>query len=130
LEVDRERFRKAFPHLAEEIEQGVQKISIRAVRWDIEVGEQTACVGAYDDPWAGYMPDVIAFIRRCDTEEEALEIIAYLERRGEIDQAYAEKLRKQLKEQGLRSFGPKKEPGYYFRMAQKMREQRAKTRSR
>jgi len=117
VEVDRERFRRAFPHLAEEIERGVQKITISAVRWDPNVGEELASSGTARDPWAGYMPDAIAFIRRCDTEEQALEIIDYLERKGEITSDYAEKLRRQLKEKGLRSFGPKKEPGYYFKQA-------------
>lgn len=117
MEIDREKFRRAFPHLAEEIEKGVQKISISAVRWDVELGEQLASTGTQRDPWAGYMPDAIAFIRRCDTEEQALEIIDYLERKGRITHEYAEKLRRQLREKGLRSFGPKKEPGYYFRQA-------------
>ena len=117
IEMDREKFRKLFPHLAEEIERGVKKISIRAVRWDVEAGERLAAAGAENDPWRGYMPDVIAFIRRCDTEEQALEIIDYLERKGDITPEYAEKLRRQLREKGLRSFGPKKEPGYYFRVA-------------
>lgn len=120
MEIDRERFRKLFPHLAEEIERGVKKISIGAVRWDVQAGEELAAAGAGSgraDPWRGYMPDVIAFIRRCDTEEQALEIIDYLERKGRISPEYAEKLRVQLREKGLRSFGPKKEPGYYFRVA-------------
>jgi len=116
MEVDKEKFRKAFPHLAEEIEKGVQKISISAVRWEVAVGEEIASTGTRRDPWAGYMPDAVAFIRRCDTEEQALEIIDYLERKGRITPEYADKLRRQLKEKGLRSFGPKKEPGYYFRV--------------
>ena len=49
------------------------------------------------------------------TEEQAEEIIAYLEKRGEVERPYAEKLRKQLKEKGVRSFGPKKEKDYYLK---------------
>jgi len=64
VEIDKEKFRRAFPHLA-----------------------------------------------------QAREIIDYLERKGRITPEYAEKLRRQLKEKGLRSFGPKKEPGYYFKEA-------------
>ena len=119
MEVDKEKFRKAFPHLAEEIEKGVQAIRISAVRWDVEAGERLAQVGT-GDPWAGYMPDVVAFIRRCDTEEQALEIIDYMERKGEITHEYAERLRRQLREKGLRSFGPKREPGYYFRVLEEL----------
>jgi len=117
LEVDRERFRKAFPHLAEELESGAAAISIRAVRWDEGAAEALASIRPSRDPWAGYMPDVVAFIRRCSTEEEALEIIDYMEKKGRISPEYADKLRKQLREEGLRSFGPKKEQGYYFRKA-------------
>ena len=117
MEVDREEFKKRFPHLAREMEERAMAISISAVRWDVELGEQLASTGTQRDPWAGYMPDAIAFIRRCDTEEQAREIIDYLERKGRITPEYAEKLRRQLKEKGLRSFGPKKEPGYYFKEA-------------
>lgn len=116
MEVDREEFKKRFPHLAREMEERAMAISISAVRWDVEAGERLASSGSERDPWRGYMPDVIAFICRCDTEEQALEIIDYMERKGEITPEYAEKLRRQLKEKGLRSFGPKREPGFYFRV--------------
>ena len=115
VEIDREEFRKRFPHLAREIEERTMAIPISAVRWDVEAGERLASSGSERDPWRGYMPDVVAFICRCDTEEQALEIIDYMERKGEITPEYAEKLRKQLKEKGLRSFGPKREPGFYFK---------------
>lgn len=112
MEMDKELFRKLFPNLAREIETGVCKITITSVRLDPEEGEKAA-----SKKFEGYNPDVIDFIRRCDTEEQAEEIIAYLERRGEISKSYAEKLRKQLKEKGVRSFGPKKEEAYYLKQA-------------
>ena len=64
--------------------------------------------------FAGYDPNVIDFIRRCDTEEQALEIISFLLRKGEINKNQASALEKQLKKDGLRSFGEKKEQGFYF----------------
>jgi hypothetical protein len=64
------------------------------------------------------VPDVIDFIRRCDTEEQAEEIIGYMEKRGEIEKQYARKLREQLKDKGVRSFGPKKEEDYYLKHGQ------------
>ena len=109
--IDWERFKRLFPHLAEEMERGVARVRIDAYRVDPQEGERLA----RGDPWAGYEPDVIDFLRRCDTEEEALEIIEYLERRGEITSERAEELRRQLRERGVRSFGEKKEPGYYLR---------------
>jgi len=111
MEIDREKFRKMFPHLAAEMRIGEHTIRIKGVRWDAEVAEKAVS----ESGWRGYDPDVIDFIRRCDTDEQAKEIIDYMERRGEISSEYAEKLRKQLKEKGVRSFGPKKEPGYYFK---------------
>ena len=69
-----------------------------------------------EDPWRGYEPDAIDFIRRADTIDEAMEVISFLEGRGEITPERAEELRRQLVEKGVRSFGPKKEPGYYLRV--------------
>ncbi|HEX9261039.1 MAG TPA: DUF2095 family protein, partial [Candidatus Bathyarchaeia archaeon] len=57
----------------------------------------------------------VDFIRRCDTEAQAQEIIAYLQKKGEITIEYADELRCQLKRDGVRSFGPKKEENYYFK---------------
>jgi len=110
MEIDKETFRRMFPHLAREMELGESKVSIGSVRSDIKTGEKAAT-----RKFVHYMPDVVDFIRRCDTEEQAEEIIDYMEKRGEISNQYAEKLRKQLREHGVRSFGPKKEEGYYFK---------------
>lgn len=112
MEIDREQFRKMFPNLAREMEAGEYKITITSVRLDPEEGERAAL-----RMFEGYDPDIIDFLRRCDNEEQAEEIIAYMERRGEISRDYALSLRKQLKEKGVRSFGPKKEEAYYLRQA-------------
>jgi hypothetical protein len=109
MEVDKETFKKLFPNLAREMELGKSKVTINSVRTDLKVGEK-----AVSKKFEHYMPDVVDFIRRCDTEEQAKEIIDYMEKRGEITPEYAKKLRKQLKDKGVRSFGPKKEQGYYF----------------
>jgi hypothetical protein len=111
VELDKENFKKMFPHLAKEMESKEHKIEINSVRGDIETGEKATS----SENFVHYMPDVIDFIRRCDTKEQAEEIIAYMEKRGEINKQYANKLRKQLKEKGVRSFGPKKEENYYFK---------------
>ncbi|MEM2320687.1 MAG: DUF2095 family protein [Candidatus Bathyarchaeia archaeon] len=112
MDIDKEIFRKMFPNLAREMETGICKISVTSVRLDPEEGEK-----AVSKKFDGYNPDVIDFIRRCDTEGQAEEIIAYLEKRGEISGSYASSLRRQLKEKGVRSFGPKKEDAYYLRQA-------------
>ena len=110
MEFDKENFKKMFPNLAKELQSNENKVAVNSVRIDNQMAEE-AC----SERFVNYTPDVIDFIRRCDTEEQAEEIIAYLEKRGEVKRQYAENLRKQLKEKGVRSFGPKKEKDYYLK---------------
>ena len=110
LETDKKSFKKMFPNLSEELESGDCKIQINEVRTDSEKSEKTMA-----DRFRNHDPNAIDFIRRCDTEEQAKTIIAYLEKRGEVSKEDAKKLRQQLRKDGVRSFGPKKEDGYYFK---------------
>ena len=113
MEIDKERFKRMFPHLAEELEEletPEHRVPITSVRSDLQTGEKSS-----SREFGTYMPDVIDFIRRCDNEQQAEEIINYLEKRKEISREYARRLKKQLREKGVRSFGSKKEEGYYFR---------------
>ncbi len=110
MEIEKRQFKKRFPHLAEEMEGGEGKMSMTSVRSDTEAGEK-----AVSKQFEGYNPDVIDFLRRCDNEEQAEEVIGFLLKRKEISRSYATKLRKQLEEKGVRSFGPKKEGDYYLR---------------
>jgi hypothetical protein len=109
VKLDKKTLKKIFPDLAEELKSNKHKAAINSVRTDVQTGES-----AVSERFIHYTPDVIDFIRRCDTEEEAEEIIGYLEKRGEIGEQHAKRLREQLKERGVRSFGPKKEENYYF----------------
>ncbi|MBN1358202.1 DUF2095 family protein [Candidatus Bathyarchaeota archaeon] len=102
-----------FPNLSEELEGGDSKVPIDAVRTGSDAAE--APENATPDKFRNYDPNVVDFIRRCDTEEQAKTIISYMEKRGEVSKEYAKELRKQLKRKGVRSFGPKKEEGYYFK---------------
>lgn len=104
MRVNKNKFKETFPSLYDEIINNKKSISVSAVRQVDPAIEELS------------NPDVIGFIRRAKTEEEALEIINFCEKKGDIDSEYAKKLRKQLKEQGLRSFGPYKPPGYYFKL--------------
>jgi hypothetical protein len=112
VEIDKKSFKKMFPHLSEELEGGESKVSINSVRTDSATAEKSL-----SDKFRNYTPTVIDFIRRCDTEAQAEAIIAYLEKRGELTKEYAEELRKQLKKEGVRSFGFKKEENYYFKQS-------------
>jgi hypothetical protein len=110
VEANRKSFKKMFPHIANELTGGQNAVSIDSVRTNAEEAEK-AQTGRFHN----YVPTVVDFIRRCNTEEEANEIVAFLEKRCEITKEHAQKLREQLKQKGLRSFGPKKEEDYYFR---------------
>ncbi|MGD8506208.1 MAG: DUF2095 family protein [Candidatus Bathyarchaeota archaeon] len=108
MEIDKKKFKKLFPNLAKEIEGEQQRIAISSFRSDVKAAEK-----ASSKRFADYTPDVVDFIRRCDSRQQAEEIIGYLEKRKEIRRDYAKRLRKQLREKGVRSFGPKKEDDYY-----------------
>lgn len=110
MEFDKKKFKSMFPHLADELEANQQKISISSVRSDANMGEH-----ASSKRFDGYIPDVIDFVRRCDTEQQAKEIIDFLEKRREISREYAQRLRRQLQTKGVRSFGSKKQDDYYSR---------------
>lgn len=110
MDIDKKQFKKMFPRLAEEFEGEKQKMNINSVRSDRETAEK-----ASTRRFTGYTPDVIDFIRRCDNQKQAEEVIGYLTKRREISRSYARRLRKQLREKGVRSFGPKKEDDHYLK---------------
>ena len=91
MEIDKKKLREEFPNLAKELEGPEMAAPIEGVR----SSEETIDL------------DIIRVIRRCDNEEQAVEIINYMLRRKEISQEQADNILKQLKESGLRSFGSK-----------------------
>ena len=110
MTIDKKKFRKMFPHLTKELEAGDSRMKITGVRSDLKTGENASA-----KKFTNYVPDVIDFLRRCDTVQQAEEIICYMKERREISRDYARRLKKQLKEKGVRSFGSKKEDDYYLR---------------
>jgi hypothetical protein len=128
MAIDKKSIKKIFPHLYAELEKGEVKVPINAVRKNpleaeaAAVGEEyycteeefTSCTET-PDKLRHYNPSAVDFIRRCDTEAQAEEIIAYLQKKGEITKENAEQMRCQLKRDGVRSFGPKKEEYHYFK---------------
>lgn len=102
VEMDLKEFKKRFPHLALEL-QGSSNRSLRTL------------VDGKIDPFLGYEPTVEDYIRRCETLEEAEQTIDWLVTHGKLCRDRAMKLKQRLRNEGLRSFGPKKEPGYYLR---------------
>ena len=106
-EYDLDEFKKRYPNLYMELIEG--KARILSVR--INYSSKSA------DPWTNYEPNVVDFIRRARTVEEALEVVDFLERIGEISRDEAERYRRILNEKGLSAFGPRKRDGYYLIVA-------------
>jgi hypothetical protein len=121
MAMNKKSLKKMFPHLYKELETGEVKVPIDAVRKNPQEAEKDETEEEEFEPTVlpdklrHFNPSAVDFIRRCDTEAQAEEIIAYLQKKGEITQEYAEELRCQLKREGVRSFGPKKEEYYYFK---------------
>lgn len=111
MNLDKKNLKRMFSNLAKEMDSDENKVSVNSVRTDNETGERRVTRGRF----VNYVPDVIDYIRRCDTDKQAEEIIVYMEKKGEIDAQFAKELRKQLEEKGVRSFGLKKGHDYYLK---------------
>ncbi|WP_258083980.1 DUF2095 domain-containing protein [Thermococcus thermotolerans] len=107
-EYDRDEFEEKFPALARELEE--EGVPIAGYR----TSEKKA-IAEEDEmqDFSGYNPTVIDFLRRCETDDEALEIINWMEEHGEITHEMAKELRITLVQKGVRAFGSKKEWGWY-----------------
>ncbi|MGD6807128.1 MAG: DUF2095 family protein [Candidatus Bathyarchaeia archaeon] len=132
--MEKKDIKKMFPHLFEELESGEVKVPINGVRKNAAEAEgevdEYGCDETHEpleheelvqnempDKLRHFNPQAVDFLRRCDTEAQAEEIIAYLEKKGEISKEYASELRCQMKKDGVRCFGPKKEENHYFKEA-------------
>jgi hypothetical protein len=67
-----------------------------------------------EDPLRGYEPSVRDYLARCDTDEEALEVLQYLVKRGELDEKRASELEREIREKGVRSLVERRHFGYYL----------------
>ncbi len=105
------KFRELFPNLAYELLNGKSVADLEG-----DTTKQKRSLNA-NRRWEGYDPDIVDFIRRCGTPEQAAQIIDYMSNEGEVSSEMAEKLRRQLEEGGVRSFGKLKEKGYYHKNA-------------
>jgi hypothetical protein len=103
-EFDKKEFQKKFPNLSKELEGG-EKVPVGGTRTDPKEAEKKL---------ASHDPAAVDFLRRCDTIDQGIEIIEYLEKRGEIEEGYAQALKSQLLKKGIESFGTKKRPGHYL----------------
>jgi hypothetical protein len=100
LELPEEELKKKFPHIIKEIEESSY--------------EEDKGIKVKSDP-TGYQPNVFDFLARCENNSQAIEIVDFLEKRGELLKAEADSLRKRINEKGVRSVAKKRSPGHYFR---------------
>lgn len=106
---DDEEFRRVFPSLTKELqEKQTQSFKIDGVRVMPEEPQE----GTPEK--RTYLPDVVDYIRRCDTVNQAVEIIDFLLKQNEISPSDAKAIKSQLRTEGLRSFGAKKEKDHYL----------------
>jgi len=98
MEFDLEEFKRKYPHLSKELEEG------------IGVEKLSSLISTSEPP---AMPGAVDYLRRCKSVQEALEVLDYLERTGELSKEHRQLLEAQLLSEGLESFGPKKDFGYY-----------------
>jgi hypothetical protein len=114
-----------FPNLIKELEGEENKVRIDSVRANPAEAEEAVsdsdeallaqAENALPDKFRHYNPTVVDFLRRCDTEAQAEEILVYLQKRDELTEEYAAQIRLQIKKDGLRSFGSKKDADFYFK---------------
>jgi hypothetical protein len=103
-----DEFRQSFPALTKELEEGnTQSFKIDGVRIMSEESD-------HGQEKQTFTPDVVDYIRRCDTVPQAVEIVDFLAKRGEITPAQAKAIKSQIKAEGIRSFGAKKEKDHYL----------------
>ena len=101
-----EEFRRDFPALKKELEEG----TTRSFKID---GVRTVSEESKEEKIA-YTPDVVDYIRRCDTLTQANEIVEFLVKQDEISPAQGRAIKAKLKADGIRSFGAKREKDHYL----------------
>lgn len=97
-EHDLEEFKRRYPHLAKELIDGV------GVRKLSELLES-------DEP--PLIPTAVDYLRRCNSIAEALEVLDYLTRTGQLEEEERKELEDKIVNEGLESLGPRKSFGYY-----------------
>ncbi|MFX1295550.1 MAG: DUF2095 family protein [Promethearchaeota archaeon] len=97
INYDEDKFNHDFPHIAQELGDPELIYPMDAVRWE----NKDQIEEDFEPPEE---PTVESLLRRSKTKEEALEIIKYLEKRGEISSREAKKLIVILNSKGLKAF--------------------------
>ncbi|MHA2031875.1 MAG: DUF2095 family protein [Candidatus Kariarchaeaceae archaeon] len=116
-EITSDDLKEKFPNLHAEMTNDNMKIKIDDVEESFSRSEETDQTLDSTDLFRNFEPSTIDFIRRAQSDKEAEEIIRFTQQQGNISPEEAVKLLDQLSKEGVRSFGPIKTPGHYFRKA-------------
>ena len=111
MEFDEREFKRKFPHLYEELEDSTSEGKDNLESCEVQDAEP--------DTSDKYSPEATSYIRRARSNDEAIEIVDYLEKRGELSANDASSIIKQIRERGVRSFGSLKTWGHYERELRK-----------
>jgi hypothetical protein len=104
MEFDEKEFRKKFPNLCKELGESEEEATPHL--------EGRGVGGRLLDELE---PQTESYIRRARSVNEALEVVSYLRKRGEISENQALELKRKIEEKGIRSFGPLRTWGHYER---------------
>ncbi len=119
--VNTDELKQKFPSLHSEMVGKTMKLDIDEVKGQFTPSKTNDEIYDSTDPFRAYVPTITDYICRARTKQEAKEIIEFSLSQNNITEDEAFQLKTQLEEQGLRSFGPFRENGHYFRKAIEMR---------
>ncbi|MGQ4872914.1 MAG: DUF2095 family protein [Promethearchaeia archaeon] len=122
ISYDYEILKNQFPNLIKEIvDHRTKVVNIEAIDYNIrEIEKPPNNIKNNNNSQELTNPGAIDFIRRCSTNEEAIEILDYLFKRNELSEADYNKYKKCIQEEGgleklINEHGGFKKPGYYFK---------------
>ncbi len=118
---DKTKLKDQLPHLIAEINDRKKAIKIDSIEPEIEISSEMQTESKNEcDPEELTNPKAIDFIRRCKTNEEAIEILDYLFKRKELSQQNYDAYKNCISQNGglanlINQYGGHKKPGYYER---------------
>lgn len=110
MDINEEELKEKCPNLYKELKNS-PSLSIDGIRKTDQKGENEKKNQEESRDYSTNFPSVIDHLLGCSTDEEALEIIDFFEKKDELDTRFAKKMREQIKKRGIRSFGEKRKKG-------------------
>jgi hypothetical protein len=132
ISYEKKELEQFLPHLVSEVCENKKKVKIDSIEYKIEHDDLSKLQDRSKPcPEELYDPKAIDFIRRCKNKEEAIDILDFSLRRGEIPQDEYKAMKNQiLREGGLKTLinkhGGFKEPGYYEKKFRNLEDKKKK----